>query len=109
MLVRVTLLLPMLLFAFPHKASSQAQKFEYAQFTVIGQIGFVWEAGDSTVLSQPPRDRDVGIPDKNAPKILRQISGPLVQLNHIGDEGWELVSVQSQGSTSVYLFKRRKA
>jgi hypothetical protein len=109
MLVRVTLLLPVLLFALPHKAFSQAQKFEYAQFTVIAPIAFVWEAGDSTVLTQAPRERDVGIPDKNAPKILRQISGALVQLNHMGDEGWELVSVQSQGSTSVYLLKRRKA
>ena len=69
----------------------------------------MWEAGDSSVLTQAPRDHDVGMPDKNAPKVLRQISGQMVQLNRIGEEGWELVSEQAGGGQFIYLFKRRKA
>ena len=109
MLSRLTLLIPLLLLAFPAHAVSQVQKWEYGQLTVIGNIAFVWEAGDSSVLTQAPRDRDVGMPDKNAPKVLRQISGRMAQLNRIGEEGWELVSEQAGGDQFIYLFKRRKA
>ena len=109
MLSRLTLLIPLLFLAFPAHAVSQVQKWEYGQLTVIGNVACVWEAGDSSVLTQPPRDHDVGMPDKNAPKVLRQISGRMVQLNRIGEEGWELVSEQGGGDQFIYLLKRRKA
>jgi len=109
MLARATLLTALFLSVFAQRGFSQAPKWEYAQFTAVGEIGFLWEAGDSTVLTQPTRDRDPGLPDKSGPKVVRQMSARLGELNRIGADGWELVSVQSQGSTSVYLFKRGKA
>ena len=108
MLSRLTLSIPLLLLAFPARAVGQVQKWEYGRLTVVGDIAFVWEAGDSSVLTQAPRDSDVGMPDKNAPKVLRQISAQMVQLNRIGDEGWELVSEQAGGGQFIYVFKRRK-
>jgi hypothetical protein len=108
MLTRASLFTPLLLLGLAARGSAQAPAWEYAQFTTVGQIAFVWEAGDSTVLSEPGRVRDVGLPDKT-PRVIRQIDPTVVELNRIGAAGWELVAIQSQGGTSVYTFKRRKA
>jgi len=99
----------------PRSASAQASpRWEYGQLVIIGQEAVAWSAGDSTVLSKPPKDRDVGRADAKGPRIIRQTGWELATLNTLGDQGWEVVDEQNGGTSggnaaTIYLFKRRKA